>query len=202
MTEEATKKVEGLRELIFAKAEAEKGAALQNARREARQWVAEQTEQLEQTIAGISRDAGKRAGEIRRREVMAAERESERERLRLQNRLLADAMNRLASALEGLRDRRDYPAVLAGIALEGIESMPSVSSVVLQLAERDQGLGGAVVERLRRLAPDVELSFDPTPAPITGGVWLRSGDGRWRSRLDWGILASEMADTLAERLLL
>jgi len=39
MTHEDTRKVEDLKELILAKAEAEKGYALKNAREEAKNWI-------------------------------------------------------------------------------------------------------------------------------------------------------------------
>ena len=202
MTHEETRKVEDLKELILAKAEAEKGYALKNAREEAKNWINEQNSRLEQTINGILADARKRAEEIRRREIMSAEREAEREKLRLQNSLLADGLNRLESALEKLRGRDNYPGILAGLAVEGVNSMPDVEKVFLRLGDSDRDLGESLAVKVSELVSGVEVHFDPSPAPITGGLWLSSEDGRWQSRLDWSVKASEMSDELAERLLL
>lgn len=201
MTRDETAKVQDLKELILAKAEAERGFALSNAREEARNWVDEQKERLEQTINGIILDAKKRAEEIRRREVMDAEREAEREKLRLQNRILGDALARLESALEGLRSGDDYLEILTGLALESLSSMPDVRKVFLRLAEVDRDKGNMLVKRISGVLSNVEIVFDNSPAPISGGIWLVSENGKWQSRLDWSVKASEMSDVLAERLL-
>lgn len=202
MMDEKTRKLNDLRELILAKAEAERGYSLNNAKKEAHEWLEEQNSRLEQTIKGIIMDAKKRSEEIRRREIMSAEREQERERLRLQNSLLADSINRLEAALDNIRSRNDFLDIMTGIILEGIGSMPPVSRVYIRLSDSDKHIGEKLAERLNKVNSDVESVFDKSPAPITGGAWLKSGDGKWQSQLDWGVKASEMADTLAERLLL
>ncbi len=199
--EENNQKLSDLKDLVLSKAEAERGYALSNARKDSGEWLKAENSRLEQLIEGILMESKKRAEDIRRREIVTAERERERERLRLQNSLIAEAVEILETELVKLREREDYPALLAGVLLESAQSVPEGRDLTFRLSERDSSLGDEMVHKLQMKKPDLKISFDKEPAPILGGLWLRSKDGKWQVNADWHVKASEMADEIAERLL-
>lgn len=199
--EENNQKLTDLKDLVLSKAEAERGYALSNARKESKDWLKEQNVRLEQTIEGILMESGKRAEDIRRRELVSAERERERERLRLQNSLIEEAVEILETELVKLRDREDHVSILSGVLMESVASIPPGQEFFFRLAERDSSLSAEMMDMARKIKPDLKITFDEEPAPILGGLWLRSRDGRWQVNADWHVKAREMADELAERLL-
>lgn len=199
--EENNQKLTDLKDLVLSKAEAERGYALSNARKESKDWLKEQNARLEQTIEGILMESVKRAEDIRRRELVSAERERERERLRLQNSLIEEAVEILETELVKLRDREDHVSILSGVLMESVASIPPGQECFFRLAERDSSLSAEMMDMARKIKPDLKITFDEEPAPILGGLWLRSRDGKWQVNADWHVKAREMADELAERLL-
>ncbi|MBL3540046.1 V-type ATP synthase subunit E [Aminivibrio sp.] len=194
-------KLVSLKNLILKKADDEREALLESARQEAASWLAEQSAALDHMVEQIHTEAMKRAEEISKRQISGAETALTKERLRLQNSLLEEAVGMLQKELTALRIHPSYPAVLAGLALEAAEKLPAGTEVKIQLASEDEALGEPLAARLREKRPDLSFSFDPNPAPILGGVWLSAPDGSWRSPADWREVIAEVKDSLAERIL-
>ncbi|MCE5202092.1 MAG: ATPase [Synergistaceae bacterium] len=201
MKEVQSEKINTLRDIILDKADVQKKTLVANARREAEEWLAKETEKLQRDTNLILQDARKRAEDIRRRQILAAEREKSTETLRLQNRILSEALGRLQDKLVHLRDRDNYIDILTGMCMEAIASLKGCNSFKLRLSALDADLSDKIIAKVRELAPDVEFTFDTEPAPILGGCWVSSDDNRRQVNLDWQNLTQEMADTLAERLL-
>ncbi len=194
-------KLTSLKNLLFKKADDEREVLLDSARREADEWVSEQNESLERMVDQIHGDAVKRSEEISKRQISEAEITRTKDRLRLQNTLLDEAVTLLLQELIDLRGRREYPDILAGLALEAAEKFPQGSAVNLQLSSGDFALGSLVVGRIREKRPDLTVTFLIDAAPIPGGVWLSAPDGSWRAPADWQEIISGLKDTLAERIL-
>ncbi len=85
------------------------------------------------------------------------------------------------AAHKRLADRHayDYASAVAGLAAEAIRAMPA-ASVTLELAEADRAMAtdAWLAEVRRRVGRDVAIAVSPNPAPIDGGVVVRSADGR------------------------
>ena len=194
-------KLASLKGLLLKKADDEREALLESARSEAASWLAEQNAALDRMVEQIHAEAVKRAEEISKRQISGAEMARTKERLRLQNSLLDEAVGMLQKELTALRIHPSYPAVLAGLALEAAENLPAGTEVRIQLASEDEALGEPLAARLREKRPDLSVSFDPDAAPILGGVWLSAPDGSWRSPADWREVIAEVKDALAERIL-
>lgn len=194
-------KLASLKNLLFKKADDEREALLDSARREAAEWLREQNESLDRMVDQIHGDAVKRSEEISKRQISGAEMARTKERLRLQNSLLDEAVTLLQKELTDLRGRADYPDILAGLALEAAEKLPQGSAVNLQLSSEDLTLGEIVAGRIREKRPDLTVTFRVDAAPILGGVWLSAPDGSWRAPADWREIISGLKDTLAERIL-
>ena len=194
-------KLASLKNLLLKKADDEREALLESARSEAASWLAEQNAALDRMVEQIHAEAVKRAEEISKRQISGAEMSRTKERLRLQNSLLDEAVGMLQKELTALRIHPSYPAVLAGLASEAAENLPAGTEVRIQLASEDEALGEPLAARLREKRPDLSVSFDPDAAPILGGVWLSAPDGSWRSPADWREIITEVKDSLAERIL-
>ena len=188
MSDVQNEKLNALRDLILDRADGQRTVLLREARQEADAWVAQETEKLAREAELVVQDARNRSEDIRRRQILTAERERSTETLRLQNRLLGEALGMLQDELVKLRERGDYPQILAGLILEA-------------LAAAGADLGDQVVWMAKTERPGLDLSFDPSPAPILGGLWLASEDGRRQVNADWHQRAREMADELAGRLM-
>ncbi len=71
--------------------------------------------------------------------------------------------------------------VVVDLCVRAIEQMPG-ERFAIALAERDSADAGrvreAVAEALKKAGRNISLSVDKTPAGITGGAIIRSGDGR------------------------
>lgn len=201
MKEISSEKIGTLRDIILNKADAQKKTLVASARREVDDWLAKETEKLHRESELILQDARKRAEDIRRRQILSAEREKSTEILRLQNRILTDALGRLQDKLVQLRGRDDYIDILTGICFEAVQSLKGSGPLKFRLSAVDLSLADRIKENTLKIAPDVELTFDPEPAPILGGCWVSSTDNRRQVNSDWQSLTQEMADTLAERLL-
>ncbi|GAB1428658.1 hypothetical protein MASR2M17_20880 [Aminivibrio sp.] len=115
-------KLASLKNLLFKKADDEREALLDSARREAAEWLSEQNESLDRMVDQIHGDAVKRSEEISKRQISGAEMARTKERLRLQNSLLDEAVNMLQKELTDLRKKEEYPDILAGLAIEAAEN--------------------------------------------------------------------------------
>ncbi|MGI6783159.1 MAG: V-type ATP synthase subunit E [Aminivibrio sp.] len=194
-------KLASLKNLLLKKADDEQEAILESARQEAAAWLEEQNAALDRMVEQIHAEAVKRAEEISKRQIAGAETTRTKERLRLQNVLLDEAVELLQKELVALRGGPEYFPVLAGLALEGASRLPAGSEVKLQLAREDAQLGEALTARLKDFRPDLTFTFNAEAAPILGGVWLSASDGSWRAPADWREVISGMKDALAERVL-
>jgi len=201
MKEVSDEKIGTLRDIILDKADIKKNDLVAGAREESEEWLIRETEKLQRETNLILQDARKRAEDIRRRQILSAEREKSTETLRLQNRILSEALERLQDKLMHMKDREDYVNILAGICIDAIKSLRGNQGLKLRLSAVDVGLADSVISKVHELIPDAEMIFDPEPAPILGGCWISTKDNRRQVNSDWQSLTQEMADTLAERLL-
>ena len=201
MKEVSNEKIGTLRDIFLDRADAQKKDLTTAARREAEEWMLKETEKLQNETNIILQDARKRAEDIRRRQILSAEREKSTETLRLQNRILSEALGRLQDKLVYLRGREDYADILAGICVDAVNSLREKEGLKFRLSAVDLGLADKVISKVSEVLPGTELVFDPEPAPILGGCWVSTKDNRRQVNSDWQSLTQEMADTLAERLL-
>lgn len=194
-------KLNGLRELLLLQAEQEKMGILEKAKREAESLAAQEADRIAREEELILRDAADRAEAMRRRQVMAAEREKAAEGLRLQSRLLSETVSMLEDRLGRFRERGDYVRILAGLVAEADSVLPGSGSLNARLAGADAAIGNDVARTAMELLPGRNVAFDPDPAPILGGAWISTADGRRFVAADWRNRAREAAGELAERLL-
>ncbi|HPF84308.1 MAG TPA: V-type ATP synthase subunit E family protein, partial [Aminivibrio sp.] len=142
-------KLASLKGLLLKKADDEREALLESARRESSAWLEEQNAALDRMVEQIHTEAVKRAEEISKRQISGAEMARTKERLRLQNSLLDEAVTMLQKELTALRIHPSYPGVLAGLAFEAAEKLPAGTEVRIQLASEDEALGETLAARLR-----------------------------------------------------
>ena len=201
MEDISSEKIGTLRDIILDSADDKKKVIAADAHREADDWLMRETEKLHREINLILQDAKKRADDIRRRQLLSAEREKSTEALRLQNRLISAALMKLQDKLTHLRDRDDYVNILAGICVEAIHALKGADCLKLRLAAADAGLADKVIARVKEITDEAELVFDTEPAPILGGCWVITKDNRRQVSSDWQNITQEMADNLAGQLL-
>ena len=201
MNEVSTEKVNNLRDIILNRAGDERKSNLVRGRKDADAWLDRENEKLQHEVDLVLQDARKRAEDIRRRQILSSERDKSTETLRLQNRILSDAMGRLQDKLVRLRERDDYADILAGMCIEAAEMLGFKTPLKLRLASRDMPLAPKVIEKVREFNSDIVISADPDPAPILGGCLVVTADGHKQVDMDWQSVTQEHADTLAERLL-
>ncbi len=201
MKEISNEKISNLRDIILDRADSEKKVNMAQGRREADDWLTHETEKLQREINLILQDARKRAEDIRRRQILSAEREKSTETLRLQNRILSDSMGRLQDKLVHLREREDYPNILTGMCVDAVESLGVKVPLKLRLSAVDAALAEEIIAKTLASNHELTLTFDPDPAPILGGCWISTADGHRQVNMDWQSITQEMADSLAERLL-
>lgn len=201
MKEIPSEKISALRDIILDSAGKDKQKIISDARKEAEDWLFMENEKLEREKNLILQDARKRSEEIRRRQIMSAEREKAAETLRLQNRMLAEALGSFQDKLIHLRDREDYADIVAGMCADAAASLKGTQKLILRLAAIDMHLADYIINRIKTINPDIEMVFDMEPAPIPGGCWIATEDGKRQVNSDWQSMRQEMADTLAERLL-
>jgi len=201
MEDISNEKIETLRDIILNSADDKKKDMATDAHHEADEWLAKETDKLHREINLILQDARKRAEDIRRRQLLSAEREKSTETLRLQNRLISEALMKLQDKLAHLRDREDYANILAGICIEAAQALKGADSLKLRLAAVDSGLADKVIEKVKETEPGIKITFDTEPAPILGGCWITTQDNRRQVSSDWQSLTQEMADDLAGQLL-
>lgn len=194
-------KITALQGIILEHANEERAAIVSDARYQAQQWLNGEMTKLERETAAVMADAKSRAEDMHRRQILSAEREKSTETLRLQNRLLQDAMKKFLDALVHLRDREDYIDILSALAQNGAHNLEKAAPLTLRLAVIDAPLGDEVVRRVNKRYPNAGMTFDYNPAPILGGCWVVGANGRRQMNYDWHSRMQEMADVLAERLL-
>jgi len=195
------KKLSELQHMILNRGDAERERILSEAKEEAARWTEGQTEQLDATIGAIKADAAKRSREMTSRRMIEAETMRDKKRLRLQNELVNKALFLLQNSLVDLSRRHDYDAILTGMAAAACERLPEGQKVKIRLRAEDAPYGEVVASALSRRFPELDISFDPDPAPIIGGVFLYSEEERWRVVADWKSKVEEMADSVAKAVL-
>lgn len=201
MKEVSSEKIGTLRDIILDRADIQKKKLTAEARTEAEEWLLRETDKLQRETNLILQDAKKRAEDIRRRQILSAEREKSTETLRLQNRILSEALGRLQDKLVHIRDREDYVDILAGMCIDAINSLRETKGLKMRLSAVDLDLAEQIITKVQETIPEAEVAFDPEPAPILGGCWISTQDDRRQVNSDWQSLTQEMADNLAERLL-
>ena len=201
MKEVSSNKIDALRDIILDKAGNEKEKLITNAHQEANEWLEREREKLQKETDLIIQDAYKHADDIRRRQIMSAEREKSTDTLRTQNRVFSDALSKLQDKLVQLRDSKNYINILTGMTVDAIESLKDVDDLTLRLSAVDANHAKDIIAKIKKLFPEVTLTFDKEPAPILGGCWISTLDNSRQVNLDWQNLTQEMADTLAEQLL-
>jgi V/A-type H+-transporting ATPase subunit E len=202
MNEVSNEKISALQKIILEHANQQREALASDARKEADAWLTREMAKLERETNALLEDAKSRAEDIHRRQILSAEREKSTEALRQQNRLLGEALKKFQDGLVRLRDRGDYDAILTGLALEAARALSVESGALkLRLASLDAPLGEKVAETVSKKNPRVKMVFEHEPAPIIGGCWVTSDDGRRQINADWQSRTQEMADVIADRLL-
>ncbi len=201
MNEISADKVSNLKEMILKRAGDERENTLARGRKEAETWLALENEKLQHEVDSVLEEARKRAEETHRRLILSSEREKSTEILRMQNRILSEAMGRLQDKLVRLREREDYADILAGMCVEAAGMIGAGTPVILRLASTDLHMAPEVIAKVKAFGGDIDLSADGEPAPILGGCRIISADGRKQVDMDWQSVTQEYADTLAERLL-
>ncbi|MEG1800105.1 MAG: V-type ATP synthase subunit E family protein, partial [Synergistaceae bacterium] len=161
MKEVSSEKIGTLRDIILDRADGEKKSIVATAQREADDWLVKETEKLQRETNLILQDSRKRAEDIRRRQILAAEREKSTETLRLQNRILSDALGRLQDKLVHLRDKENYLEILTGMCVEASTSLKGVDSLKFRLSAVDTALADKLSENMRSAAPGINFVFDP-----------------------------------------
>lgn len=194
-------KLASLKSLLLKQGDAECDAILEAARRESSSMAEERNAEVERMVEQIHTEAVRRAEEIAKRQIAGAEASRAKDRLRLQNSLLDEAVMMLQNELAALRTRPDYVDILAGLAAHAAADIPEGGAVTISLAGEDVHLGGEVTRRASAIMRGLKFEFSPAPASITGGVHLEAPDGSWRSSADWHDVAMELRESLAERLL-
>ncbi|MDR1580697.1 MAG: ATPase [Synergistaceae bacterium] len=202
MNEVSNEKISALQKIILEHANQQREALASDARKEADAWLTREMAKLERETNAVLADAKSRAEDIHRRQILSAEREKSTEALRQQNRLLGEALKKFQDGLTRLRDRADYDDILTGLALEAARALPGEQGIFkLKLASLDASRGEKVAESVSRKNPRFKIVFDHDPAPIIGGCWVISEDGRRQINADWQSRTQEMADVIADRLL-
>jgi len=107
----------------------------------------------------------------------------------------------LQNALVDFSKRPDYDAILTGMAVEVCERFTKGQKIRIRLCAEDKSHGETVIRALSLRFPDLDISFDPIPALIMGGVLLYSEEEKWRIVADWKSKVEEMADSVAKAML-
>ena len=80
-------------------------------------------------------------------------------------------------------------------------TLPLALGLVTALVADDARAADWNIQVQKRSATSARVTFDAEPAPMAGGVWLSSSDGRRQATADWQQKAQELSGSLAERLL-
>jgi V/A-type H+-transporting ATPase subunit E len=163
---------------ILADAERKAGRARKRGEREAKQILGRARQRAAEAAARTLEAAEERAQRLEAAAMATFETEVQRDLLAVRERQL-DALFDAARARLADKDGYDYPAVLADLAAQAIEAMPA-DRMVLELNEGDRGIAssGWLDDVRRRIGRPVEIAVADAPAPIDGGLTVRSADGR------------------------
>jgi vacuolar-type H+-ATPase subunit E/Vma4 len=197
---ETRRKLKTMREHILDKALSEGRYVIEQSREKAETWHRGEIERLDRETELILRNAHARADEMRLRQTGAAERERNRHTMRSRNHFIHEASRLLGEGLENLRERESYPDILRGLFAESMEGMTGVGEIRILIAAADQSLGEDLLSFARKLYPEIRFVAETAPSPISGGLWLLSGDGRRQVNADWKAKVQELLPVLAERL--
>jgi V/A-type H+-transporting ATPase subunit E len=201
MNEVSNDKIDNLRSMILTRAGDEKNQQDIAAQSEVEKWVSQETEKLQREVDQILQDARQRAEDMRRRQIFTADKDKSAEMLRLQNRLLDNALERLQDKLVALRERSDYAEVLTGMCIEASETMSDYKKFKVRFASLDSAAAAKAVAKANSLKPDVQFVFDPEPLSILGGCQVVTDDNSKQINLDWQSVTQDSADDLANRLI-
>ena len=197
----SNEKITGLQNIILEHASVERDSIVSEGRREAETWLSKEMAKLTKEMEQMVNDAKARSEEIKRRQILSAEREKQTEGLRQQNRLLSEAMKKFTEELVKLRNRDDYIDILSALALSSASSLKGGAPVKLRLAALDSSFGDEIARRVNEKFPEAAMTFDHASVPILGGCWVESADGKRQINADWQSRTQEVADSLADRLL-
>ena len=197
----SNEKIIALQNIILEHANAQRASLDAEARKEAEQWLAAEMAKLDREANAVIADAQNRAEEIHRRQILAAEKEKTTELLRLQNRLLQDALRNFQDALVHLREREDYEDILTALAVSAARDLATHAPLKLRLAAIDASFGERIAKRVNEKVAEAAMTFEHESIPILGGCWVESADGRRQINADWQSRTQEMSDVLADRLL-
>ena len=150
MKEVSSNKIDALRDIILDKAGNEKEKLITNAHQEANEWLEREREKLQKETDLIIQDAYKHADDIRRRQIMSAEREKSTDTLRTQNRVFSDALSKLQDKLVQLRDSKNYINILTGMTVDAIESLKDVDDLTLRLSAVDANHAKDIIAKIKK----------------------------------------------------
>ena len=200
MKEVSVSRLDEQKRKILENASLQKRAQLDNASAKADEWLKEETSKLNAELDLIVKQAEKQADEERSLRLRTAKLTESREMLKLQNKLLDEALGRLENRFRSLRQRSDYIRILCGMALEAAEQMNENKFSVI-LPKEDSKLADELAALLKKAGTDTVFSVTYTDDATESGVTLLSEDGKRRICFDWKNAAASMTDTLAQHLL-
>lgn len=185
---------------ILENASLQKQAQLDDASAKSDEWLKEETAKLDAELDLIVKQAEKEADEERKLRLHAAKLTESREMLKLQNKLMDEALGRLENRFRSLRQRSDYVRILCGMALEAAEQLnePKLSVV---LSKDDEKLAEELLALLKKSGTDTVFSAVYANDASESGITLLSEDGKRRVCFDWKNAAESMTDTLVCHLL-
>ena len=199
MKEVSVSRLDEQKRKILENASLQKRAQIDNASAKADEWLKEETSKLDAELDLIVKQAEKQADEERSLRLRTAKLTESREMLKLQNKLLDEALGRLESKFRSLRQRSDYVRILCGMALEAAEQMNENKFSVV-LSKDDAKLADELAALLKKTGTDTVFSVTYANNAPKGGITLLSEDGKRRICFDWKNAAESMTDTLAQRL--
>ncbi len=200
MKEASVSRLDEQKRKILENASLQKQAQLDNASAKAGEWLKEETSKLDAELDLIVKQAEKQADEEKSLRLRTAKLAESREMLKLQNKLMDEALGRLESKFRSLRQRSDYVRILCGMALEAAEQMNENKFSVV-LSKDDAKLADELSALLKKAGTDTVFSVTYSDDAPEGGITLSSEDGKRRICFDWKNAAESMTDTLAQRLL-
>jgi len=148
------------------------------AEREAQKILDDAVKEAEAAAQKILDAAKARGGRVAQSVLATVEQEARRDLLKAQEAELEKLFEAARARLAG-RSSVDAAAVLTGLAAEAIAAMPA-DKVVVQMSEADRAVATEawVAEVRRRVGREVAIAVAKEPAAVSGGVVVRSADGR------------------------
>ncbi|MDO4952641.1 MAG: V-type ATP synthase subunit E family protein [Synergistaceae bacterium] len=200
MIEASVSRLDEQKRRILENASLQKQAQLDDASAKSDEWLKEETAKLDAELDLIVKQAEKQADEERGLCLRAAKLAESREMLKLQNKLMDEALCRLESRFSDLSQRDDYVRILCGMALEAAEQI-NENKLSVVLSKNDAKLADKLSALLKKAGTDTVFSVIYTDDAPEGGITLLSEDGKRRICFDWKNAAASMTDTLVQHLL-